>query len=147
MSKGCIWVSSLRSVLPHFAWLVFLESRQLSPWLSFVAWIDAWKIILISKDIFVNFHLRDRWLSHTNRKQDAYFEKQKLEKWLENCTSYHCCVTKLTCLGQHTFITADSMGLESMWHIQCLWLMLYHVSNHGCAWKGRHLNTQPEKVF
>lgn len=47
-----------------------------------------------------------------------------LEKWV----SYHCWVTELSCLGQHTFITSDSMGWESMWHIWCLWLMVYHKS-------------------
>lgn len=62
------------------------------------------QITLISKDVCVNFHLRDRWLSHTNRNPDTYFEKLTLEMRLEACISYHCCVTKLSCLGHHTFI-------------------------------------------
>lgn len=102
--EGCTWVSILRSVLPHWTWLVFLERKQLSPWLSFVAWNDECQIILISKDVCVNFHLRDRWLSHTNRNQDTYFEKLTLEMRLEACINYHCCVTKLSCLGHYTFI-------------------------------------------
>lgn len=97
------WVSILRSILPHCTWLVFLERRQLSPWLSFVVWIDACQIILISKDVCVNFHLRDRWLSHTNRNQDTYFETLTLEMRLEACISYRCCVTKLNYLGHYTF--------------------------------------------